>query len=497
MSQRHEPLPSAIAFIESEHTLLIDNTWVESTSGRKIVVTDPATGDMIGQFCEGCAADVDRAVNAARSAFDHGRWRQMSAAERGKLIWTLADLIERNAEELVHIEIMDNGMPMAFAEAMISWCSNWLRHFAGMADKVFGRNASSMVSAEGVDIHAYTASEPVGVAGLIVPWNAPSGTMIIKLAPALAAGCTVVIKPDENTSMASLRIMQLAIEAGFPAGVINMVTGNGPEVGAAMAAHPGIDKISFTGSTEVGKSIIQAASGNLKRVTLELGGKSPVIVFDDADIEQAIPAISMAIFGNTGQVCFAGSRLFVQRGIYDRVLDGVRAFAESLQIGSGFDERNLIGPLISEKQMRRVAGYIDMGVAQGAEVISGGNRMGDRGYFMQPTIFANAGSDSRIVREEIFGPVLVATPFDDVDVAINMANDTRYGLGAGVFSKNVANVHRTAARLQAGNVWVNCYGMTHATMPFGGYKESGWGREMGQEGLDAYLEKKSVFVQLD
>lgn len=483
------------AFVEQRHRLLIDGQWVET--GPTIAVVDPATGSAIGAIPEGSAAEVDRAVAAARASFDDGRWRGLSADARSVIMWRFAELIDAHAAELAAIEVLDNGMPMAFAHWEVNSAASWMRHYAGLTRTLYGLNGADTVSGSGAEIHAYTLREPVGVAALIVPWNAPLGNLTIKLAPALAAGCSIVAKPAEDTSLSALRLGALALEAGIPEGVLNVVTGYGPVVGQALVNHPGVDKISFTGSTETGKRIAAAASATLKRVTLELGGKSPVLVFDDADIDAVIPQVAMAIFANSGQVCFAGSRLFVQPSVFDKVVDGVAAFARDLKVGSGFDPEVMVGPLVSAKQQERVNGFIERGVADGAAVVTGGNALAHGGgFFIEPTVFANVGRDMAIVREEIFGPVLVATPIDDPEAMIAQANDTRYGLGAGLFTRDVSRVHRIARRLQAGNVWVNGYGTVHPSMPFGGMKESGLGREMGAEGLGAYMETKSVFVHM-
>lgn len=496
MNQAAPPVPVALDFLNAEHRLLINNEWVPALSGRAFDVIDPATGQVISSVQEGGSEDIEAAVQAARQAFDAGPWRKMRPCDRGRLLLRFADLIEANREELSHIEVLDNGMPLAFANHLMTGASEWTRYYAGLADKLHGRNASSSLSGDGVHTHAYSASQPVGVAGLILPWNGPAGTLIIKLAPALAAGCCCVIKPAENTPLSALRLGELAIEAGFPPGVINIVTGFGQEAGAALAQHPQVDKISFTGSTAVGKEIVRASAGNLKRLTLELGGKSPCIVFDDADLDLAIPGAAMAIFANTGQVCFAGSRLYVQRRVYDQVVSGIQEIISSMKIGSGFDPGNALGPLISEKQRRQVEAYVDSGRQDGAELLVGGTAVEGPGYFYRPTVFSNTRADMKIVQEEIFGPVLVATPFDELEEVLQLANDTRYGLGAGVFSRDVNKVHYLADRLQAGNIWVNSYGTVHPALPFGGFKESGWGREMGMEGLEAFLEKKSVYIQL-
>ena len=496
MNQAISPSPEALRFLGSDHRLLINNEWVTAQTSKTFDVINPANGEFIASVQEGGSADVDAAIEAARRAFDTGPWRKMRACDRGRLLLRFADLIEANREELSHIEVLDNGMPLAFANHLITGASEWTRFYAGLADKLHGRNASASLSGDGSHTHAYSSIQPVGVVGLILPWNGPAGTLIIKLAPALAAGCCCVIKPAENTPLSALRLGQLAIEAGFPPGVVNIVTGFGQNAGAALAQHPQVDKISFTGSTAVGKDIVRASAGNLKRVTLELGGKSPCMVFDDADLDLAIPGAAMAIFANTGQVCFAGSRLYVQRKVYDEVVDGIRNIITGMQIGSGFDPANALGPLISEKQRQQVEAYVNSGRQDGAEILAGGTAVDGPGYFYKPTVFSNIRADMKIVQEEIFGPVLVATPFDEMEEVLQLANDTRYGLGAGVFSRDVNKVHYMAERLEAGNVWVNSYGTVHPSLPFGGFKESGWGREMGMEGLEAFLEKKSVFIQL-
>ncbi|QUT08320.1 aldehyde dehydrogenase family protein [Sphingobium phenoxybenzoativorans] len=476
--------------------MLIGGDWVRDASAGETSILDPATGASVASVPAGGQQEVDRAVVAARASFADARWRGLPANERRRILWRFADLIEANKGEFTQLEVIDNGMPLAFAEWEISACVDWLRNAAGLATQLYGRNASSAMSGGGMDMHAYTEVSPVGVVALIVPWNAPAGNLMIKLAPALAAGNSCVVKPAEETPLSTLRLAELALEAGIPEGVLNVVLGLGHVAGQALADHPGVDKISFTGSTETGKKIVRASAGNLKRVTLELGGKSPAIVFDDADLEATIPQVAMGIFANTGQVCFAGSRLYVQRGVYDKVVAGVADFARSLKIGSGFDPANMLGPLISRKQRDRVTGFIGSGREQGGEVVTGGNAVGDSGFFVEPTIFANVHRNMDIMREEIFGPVLVATPFDGMDEVVSAANDTRYGLGAGIFSRDVNKVHLIARRLEAGNVWVNCYGVVHPSLPFGGFKESGWGREMGAEGFAAFTEVKSVFVKL-
>ena len=487
--------PLVTKFLAREATMLIDGVWRGAASGETFDVFDPATGTLITKVPRGGAADIDAAVAAARRTFESRIWRGKTGAERSIILWNFAELIEANVEELLQLEVLDNGMPYAFGDYCVRSSAEWLRHYARLAANIFGRNVSGSVSGSQA-FHAYSASEPVGVVGLITPWNGPIVTFALKVAPALAAGCSAVVKPAENTPLTALRVGELALEAGIPPGVLNIVTGFGHEAGAALAEHPDVDKVSFTGSTAVGKSIVKASAGNLKRLTLELGGKSPCIIFDDADMDVAIPSAAMSIFANTGQVCFAGSRLFVQRKSFDRVIAGIADFAKDMKIGSGLEPDNNLGPLISEKQHQRVLEYIAIGRAEGAELVTGGARHGNTGFFVEPTIFADVNANMRIVQEEIFGPVLVATPFDEVGDVLRAANNTRYGLGAGVFTTDVNKAHHLADRIESGNVWVNCYGVMHPALPFGGFKESGWGREAGTEGLDAFLEKKSVIIHL-
>lgn len=478
------------------HRLLVDGQRRDAHSGRTFDVRNPATGEVIAAVCEGDAADIDLAVRAARRSFEQGDWRFLKADERARILWRFAELIESHAAELKHLDIENNGMTTAFAEAMIAGSASWLRYFAGQTTKLFGKSASSAVSGGGQHFHAYTEVEPVGVVGLILPWNGPVGIFVVKVGLALAAGCSCVVKPAEYTPLSALFLGELALRAGVPAGVLNVVPGFGDPAGQALAEHPDVDKISFTGSTAVGKKIVQTAAGNLKRVTLELGGKSPCIVFDDADMQTTIPTAALAVFANSGQVCSAGSRLFVEKKSFDRVLGGIADIASSLKVGRGSDPQTQIGPLVSSKQQRRVLDYIETGRQEGAEVVAGGSGLDAPGYFVKPTVFANVNASMRIVREEIFGPVLVVTPFADLDAVIREANDTRYGLAGGIFTTDINKAHLVAKRLRTGNICINCYGMIHPSMPFGGYKESGWGRELGEEGIDAYLEKKSVFVQL-
>ena len=485
----------APAFLQGTKLLLIDGKHIAAQSGKTFEVVNPATEEVIATLAEGDAADIALAVSAARKSFESGVWRSLPASERARIMLRFADLVEENGDELSLLETMNNGMPRAFARNSVHGGAKWLRWFGGSVTRIYGQTASSAVSAPG-EFHVYTRKEPIGVVGLITPWNGPIGTFFIKVAPALASGCSIVQKPSEITPLTALRLGELALEAGVPAGVLNVVPGFGAGAGAAMANHPGINKISFTGSTAVGKELVRASAGNLKRVTLELGGKSPCVVFDDADMDIAIPGAAMAIAANTGQVCFAGSRLFVQRKSFDKVVAGIGRVLQSLKVGNGLEEDTVLGPVVSAKQRDRVTGYIQTGLSEGAEIVSGGQPIDGKGFFVSPTVFANVHASMKIVQEEIFGPVLVATPFDDLEEVPALANATNYGLGGGIYTTNINTAHKLAARIETGNVWINCYSMLDAAMPFGGYKESGWGRELSAEGLDAYLETKSVWVKL-
>lgn len=481
------------AYLGTPRRMLIGEDWVEAESGETLAVEDPATGREIGRVPAGGKRDVEKAVAAARKSFDSRVWSGMSYDKRSALMWKLSDLILENIDELIQLEVLDNGMPTAFAEATISGAASGLRFYAGLCSQISGR--TSNVGAD-LEFHAYSVAEPVGVVGIITPWNGPMATLFTKLAPALAAGCSIVVKPAELTSLTALRVGEFALEAGIPPGVINIVTGIGAVAGAALVEHMDVNKISFTGSTSVGKSLVVAAAGNLKRVTLELGGKSPVFIFDDANLETAIPAAAMGIFANSGQVCFAGSRLYVQDGIHDKVVAGIETFAKQLKLGSGLDKNTQLGPLISSKQRERVLSFIESGRAEGAELVTGGGVHGEQGWFIEPTIFTGATQDMRIVQEEIFGPVLSVMRFAGMDDVARLGNATTYGLGAGVYTQDIGKAHKVARLLESGNIWVNCYGRTDKTLPFGGFKQSGWGRENGPEGLDAFLEKKAIYVKL-
>ncbi|MET0163539.1 MAG: aldehyde dehydrogenase family protein [Vicinamibacterales bacterium] len=474
--------------------MLIDGQWVNAAAGRAIDVFDPATGKLIARVPEGDKEDIDSAVKAARRTFDQRTWLNLTPAERAKILWRVGDLIDRRAADIASVETLDNGVPQALAQMTISGGAEAFRYYAGWITKIHG--TTSTVSVPGAQFHSYTLREPVGVVGLIVPWNAPFALACSKLSVALAAGCSCVLKPAEETPLNALVLGEILQEAGIPAGVVNIVTGFGHTAGAALAAHPGVDKIGFTGSTEVGKLIVNAASGNLKKVTLELGGKSPMVAFDDADLEKTVAGAAMAIFTNSGQVCIAGSRLYVQRKLYEPVVEGLAGVAKGMKVGSGFDPNAQMGPLISEKQLTRVTSLIKSGLDEGAQVAAGGQRSEGSGYFVQPTVITGAKPTARVMREEIFGPVICVQPFDDIDAVAAAANDTPFGLAASVWTRDVSKAHTMAKRLQAGNVWVNCHLVGDMSMPFGGYKQSGWGRESGLEGLDAYLQTKSVFVQL-
>jgi phenylacetaldehyde dehydrogenase len=479
-------------FVGKKQKMLINGKWVEAASGKTFPTYNPATGEVLSHVAEGDREDIDRAVKAARAAFEKGPWAKISPSERGRMMWRLADLIEKHTEEFAQLESLDNGKPLKIARiADLPLAVDHFRYYAGWATKIEGNTIPMGLARQG-SYHAYTVREPVGVVGQIIPWNFPLLMAAWKLGPALATGCCVVLKPAEQTPLTALRLGELIAEAGFPDGVVNIVPGYGETAGAALAAHMDVDKIAFTGSTEVGKLIIHAAAGNLKKVSLELGGKSPNIVMDDADLETAIPGASMAIFFNQGQCCCAGSRLFVEKKVFDKVVDGISQAASKIRVRPGLDPESDLGPLVSEEQLNRVCGYLESGMKEGAKATTGGSRDGDKGYFVKPTVLVNTNDNMKVVKEEIFGPVVTATPFSDMNEIINRANDTVYGLAAGVWTRDVKKAHAVASRLKAGTVWINCYNVFDAALPFGGYKQSGWGREMGHEVLKNYTEVKSV-----
>jgi phenylacetaldehyde dehydrogenase len=487
----------ADAFVHAPHNLLVDGQWVPAQSGKTFASINPATEETLAEVAHGEAGDIEVAVQAARRAFDDdSEWRRMNASDRGKVIWRIGDLIEENAEELAMLESLDNGKPFSVAKAAdVPLAADLFHYMAGWPTKIEGNTVPiSAIPAPG-EYHAYTLREPVGVVGQIIPWNFPLLMAAWKLGPVLACGCTVVLKPAEQTPLSALRLGELMQEAGVPDGVVNIVTGYG-DAGAALAAHDDVDKVAFTGSTEVGKLIVEAAAGNLKKVSLELGGKSPNVVYADADMEEAIAGAAHGVFFNHGQCCNAGTRLYVQKDVYDDVVAGVSEAAKQIKVAPGTDPDAEMGPLISDEQFEKVLGYLQAGRDAGASAAVGGDRASDRGYFVQPTILEDTTPDMSVVREEIFGPVACAIPFDSPEELMPEANDSTYGLAAGVFTRDISKAHRTARRLRAGTVWINTYHVFDAAMPFGGYKESGWGREMGHQVLDNYLETKSVVTAL-
>ncbi|RUR72773.1 aldehyde dehydrogenase family protein [Chlorogloeopsis fritschii PCC 9212] len=472
--------------------LLINNEWVESVSGKRFETINPATGEVICDVAEADAADVDKAVAAARQAFNRGEWRQMSASRRGELLYKLADLIEHNLDELARLETLDNGKPLHDSRGDIELVIACYRYFAGWADKVHGKT----IPING-PYFCYTRHEPVGVVGQIIPWNFPLLMQAWKLSPALATGNTVVMKTAEQTPLSALRIGELIIEAGFPPGVVNILSGYGPTAGAAIARHMDIDKVAFTGSTEVGHLIMEAAAkSNLKRVTLELGGKSPNIVFADADLDKAIEGAHDALFFNQGQCCVAGSRLFVEERCYDEFVAKSVERAKNRVVGDPFDPKTEQGPQVDKDQFDKVMGYIEVGMREGAQMLCGGNRVGDKGFFIEPTVFTDVRDDMKIAQEEIFGPVMSIIKFKDVDEVIQRANSTMYGLAAGVWTKDITKAHAIANNVRAGTVWVNCFDVFDAAAPFGGFKQSGIGRELGEYGLQQYTEVKTVTIKL-
>jgi aldehyde dehydrogenase (NAD+) len=486
------PVPSEVHVTPSVTKLLINNRWVPSESGKTFATINPSTGDEICQVAEADAADVDKAVKAARAAFD-GPWRKMRASERGRLLYRLADLIEANAEELARLETLDNGKPLSIAKAVdVAKTVACYRYFAGWADKVQGKT----IPIDG-DFFCYTRHEPIGVVGQIIPWNYPMLMQSWKLAPALATGNTVVMKPAEQTPLSALRIGELLLEAGYPEGVVNILPGFGPTAGAALARHMDVDKVAFTGSTEVGRLIMTAAAqSNLKRVTLELGGKSPNIIFDDADLDAAVEGAHLGVFVNQGQSCCAGSRVFVQEKVYDQFVEKSVARAAKRRVGDPLDPTTDQGPQVDQPQFDRIMGYIESGRTEGATLACGGERVGSRGYFIRPTVFADVEDDMTIAREEIFGPVMSVIAFKDMDEAIVRANNTDYGLAAGVWTSDIKKAHAVANGVRAGTVWINCYHVLDTRAPFGGFKQSGMGRELGEYALHEYTEVKTVTLKV-
>jgi aldehyde dehydrogenase (NAD+) len=476
-----------------EHKLLlIDGRHVEPASGRFFKTLNPATGEVIATVAEGNEIDVDRAVAAARRAFE-GPWRTMRAAERGHILFRFAELMKRHADEIAELESRDAGKPIAgVLRQDLPAAIDTLTYYAGWADKIGGEVVSTRS-----DALTYTVREPVGVVGAIVPWNFPLMIGMWKLAPALACGCTVVMKPAELTSLSALLIAELALEAGLPPGVFNVVTGPGRVVGDAMVNHPDIDKITFTGSPGVGRGIMRGAAGNFKRVSLELGGKSANVIFEDADLDAATKAAASGIFFNAGQVCSAGSRVLAHEAVCDEVVERLTARAKALRIGDTADRATVLGPVISEKQMGSILDYVDIGVQEGARLTTGGERIGDRGYFISPAVFADVKHEMRISQEEIFGPVVSVIRFRDEADAIRIANGTAYSLAAGVWSRDIGRVQRFARKVRAGTVWINTYGYTDVRLPWGGERDSGLGREHGTAALENFTEPKAVWMNLN
>jgi acyl-CoA reductase-like NAD-dependent aldehyde dehydrogenase len=490
--------PSTWNYLQSTpKKLLINGRWEHALSGETFPTHNPATGEELALVALAGLEDVERAVQAARAAFEMGPWSKMSGEERGGLLWKLADLVEQNADELAELETLDNGKPQRVSRrGDLPYVVKHLRYCAGWAGKIEG----DTVPVSYPDQFVYTLREPFGVVGLIVPWNFPLLTAAWKLAQALACGNTVILKPAEETPLTGIRLGELVQEAGFPDGVVNILTGPGEPTGAALTSHAGIDKISFTGSTEVGRKILEAAArSNLKSVSLELGGKSPNVIFADADLAKAIKGATWAVFSSAGQECTAGSRLFIERPIYHAVLEGISAEAQRIRVGNGFAPKVHIGPIISETQLNRILGLIESGRSGGAQIAAGGERLGgelSKGYFLAPTVFSHEDDRLSIAQEEIFGPVVAVTPFDSWEELVKRANNTRYGLSAGVWTENIRKAHRLAKAIKAGTVWINGYGMIDPAAPFGGYKESGSGREMGKEAINLYTQVKTVWVGL-
>ncbi|WP_185267340.1 aldehyde dehydrogenase family protein [Halopseudomonas xiamenensis] len=489
--------PKTREFLDRRCSMLIGGEWTAGEQGRTMALLNPATAAHLVDVPKGTPGDIDRAVQQARQAFDDSSWSSMRPRERQNLLLKLADLLERDADILAELECLNNGKSAQMARAVdVQLCIDFFRYMAGWATKITGTTVNPSVPLmPDAHFHGYIAREPVGVVGAIVAWNFPLLLACWKIGPALATGCTVVLKPADETPLTALKLAELVQEAGYPPGVLNVVTGIGAEVGAALSAHPDIDKITFTGSTPVGKLIGKAALESMTRITLELGGKSPTIVLDDMDPMEAAVGAANAIFFNQGQVCCAGSRLYVQRRQFDRVMAEICDIANGMKLGNGLDSSVDMGPLISAKQQARVDGYIEMGRELGATIACGGTSAGP-GFFVRPTLITDVDQKCPLVQEEIFGPVLVAQPFDDIEDAIRLANDSPFGLGASIWSNNLSQVHRMIPRIRAGSVWVNCHTALDPALPFGGYKMSGIGREMGEAAIEHYTESKSVLIRV-
>lgn len=488
-----QPQPAEVPIAISARKLLINNRWVPSETGETFATSNPATGEEICQVSAAGAADVDKAVRAARNAFEHGPWRKFNASERGRLLYRLADLIETHGDELAYLESLDNGKPISLVRRVdLPKTIACYRYFAGWADKVHGKT----IPIDG-DFFCYTRHEPIGVVGQIIPWNYPMLMQAWKLAPALATGNTTILKPAEQTPLSALRIGELILEAGFPEGVVNLLSGLGPVAGAAIARHMDVDKVAFTGSTEVGRLILEAAAqSNLKRVTLELGGKSPNIIFADSDLDEAVEGSHRAVFSNQGQVCYAGSRVYVEESVYNSFVEKSANRARKCVIGDPLDPATEQGPQVDREQFDKVMGYVESGQSEGATLACGGRQVGTRGYFIEPAVFAGVHDDMKIAREEIFGPVMSVIPFRDLDDVVARANHSIYGLAAGVWTRDIRKAHAVANSVRAGTVWINCYNVVDIRAPFGGFKQSGIGRELGEYGLQQYTEVKTVTLKL-
>ena len=472
--------------------LLIGGKWVAPKSGKTFETINPANEEVLALVAEGDKADVDEAVKAARKAFEEGKWVTMGPHQRTRYLLKLADVIDQHADELAELESLDNGKPLSQARTIdIAGAAGVLRYFAGWPTKIYGETNPSDPG-----FFNYTLREPIGVCGLIVPWNFPLMMAITKVAPALACGNTVILKPAEQTPLTAVRLGELIQEAGIPDGVVNIITGFGPGAGSSIVEHPDVDKVSFTGSTEVGKLILKASAGNLKRVSLELGGKSPNIIFPDTDLQIAARQAMNGVFFNSGQVCAAGTRIFVQQDIYKDFVSELTKLSEGMNPGNPLDPKTRLGPVVSQEQFERVGGYLEAGKREGARVTTGGAVSEGKGYFIKPTVFADVKNDMKIAREEIFGPVAAAISFKDENDAIFQGNDTTYGLAAAVWTRDISRAHKVARALKAGTVWVNCYGITDTAMPFGGYKQSGFGREGSRHVIDLFTQIKSVYVKL-
>jgi acyl-CoA reductase-like NAD-dependent aldehyde dehydrogenase len=482
---------AVLSFLRKPKQLLIGGKWVPAKSGKTFETINPSNEEVLALAAEGDKADVDEAVKAARKAYEEGKWSKIGPHQRARYLLKIADLIEQNADELATLETLNNGMAISLARGMVAGAVDTFRYYAGWSTKIYGETNPSDPGT-----FNYTLREPVGVCGQIIPWNGPIAMLAWKVAPALACGNVSILKPAEQTPLTALRLGELILEAGIPEGVVNIITGFGETAGAAIATHPDIDKVAFTGSTEVGKIILQASAGNLKRVSLELGGKSPNVVFADADLESAV---ATSVFGFTmlsGQVCCAGTRVFVQEDFHDRFADALTRYTSHVKSGDPLDPKTTVGPLVSKEQFDRVKGYLEIGKKEGAKVTAGGDVGEGKGYFVNPTVFTDVKNNMQIAREEIFGPVVSVIPFKDENDAILQGNDTTYGLAAAVWTNDISRAHKVARRLKAGTVWINCYNVIDPISPFGGYKQSGIGRELGRHSIDLYTQIKSVYVKL-